>query len=167
MKFFTNRTYVRERPKRQKIHWSRIWFGSKYSGIVIKSHSIGPDELGQGRLFFLFIFSNSIITGLVEFVKDFLGFFFLEGYRKSGHFPETPVVKSCQISSVWMNKPSSVEVILTSTWPPFLVQENLNLNFRFRFSFQNRYGNRVGRYNVELSPVSASLVVLLILEVSG
>ena len=124
-------------------------------------------NLGRGDYFFLFIFSNSIITGLVEFVKDFLGFFFLEGYRKSGHFPEIPVVKSCQISSVWMNKPSSVEVILTSTWPPFLVQGNLNLNFRFRFLFQNWYGNRVGRYNVELSPVSASLVVLLILKVSG
>lgn len=92
-------------------------------------------NLGRGDYFFLFIFSNSIITGLVEFVKDFLGFFFLEGYRKSGHFPETPVVKSCQISSVWMNKPSSVEVILTSTWPPFFVQGNLNLNFRFRFLF--------------------------------
>lgn len=52
-------------------------------------------NLGRGDYFFLFIFSNSIITGLVEFVKDFLGFFFLDGYRKSGLSPDNPVVKSC------------------------------------------------------------------------
>ncbi len=124
-------------------------------------------NLGRGDYFFLFIFSNSIITGLVEFVKDFLGFFFLDGYRKSGLSPDNPVFKSCQISSVWMRKPSSVDVIRTPTLPPFFSYGNLNLNYRFRFPFQDWYGNRVSRYNVELSPVSASLVVLLILEVSG
>ena len=44
-------------------------------------------NLGRGDYFFLFIFSNSIITGLVEFVKDFLGFFFLGWIQEVGAFP--------------------------------------------------------------------------------
>tara|TARA_B100001564_G_C20665685_1_gene683637 strand:+ start:2581 stop:2829 length:249 start_codon:yes stop_codon:yes gene_type:complete len=80
-------------------------------------------NLGRGDYFFLFIFSNSIVTGQQEFVKLFPKFFLLDGAKESTGFPVQIPLWSFQTFSVWMNKPSSVGVIVTSNLTSFLPME--------------------------------------------